>query len=176
MMSDEINYKAQLAKLKCEQDHLFYTRYFFKARQAIKFKINWHHKIISDTLQGVIDGKIKNVIINVPPGSSKTELAVINFITRGLAINPRARFLHLSGSDSLASLNSATAREIIKSDEYQTFWPLQIAEDADSKKRWNVLVDGKAAGGVYANSVGWASNGIQSGSYGSGISRRDSYR
>lgn len=152
-----------VTKAELETDHLFYTRYFFKARQAIKFKINWHHKIISDTLQGVISGKIKNVIINVPPGSSKTELAVINFITRGLAINPRARFLHLSGSDSLASLNSATAREIIKSDEYQTFWPLQIAEDADSKKRWNVLVDGKAAGGVYATALGGQVTGFRAG-------------
>lgn len=150
-------------KQECEANHLSFTRYFFKARQGIKFKVNWHHQYISDTIENLIRGEIKNVVITVPPGSSKTELVVINLIARGLAVNPRARFLHLSGSDSLASLNSATAREIVKSDEYQKLWPLQIAEDADSKKRWNVLVDGKAAGGVYATSLGGQVTGFRAG-------------
>jgi predicted phage terminase large subunit-like protein len=164
-MSDaafNLAYKS-LAKLQAEDDHLFFTRYFFRARQGIKFRTNWHHALIADTLSGVIEGKYKNVVICVPPGSSKTEMAVINFIARGLAINPRARFLHLSGSDSLASLNSATAREIVKSDEYQALWPLQIADDANAKKRWNVLVDGQPAGGVYATSLGGQITGFRAG-------------
>lgn len=148
---------------ECERDHLFFSRYFFKARQGFKFLVNWHHHLISDTLDLIIKGELQNVVINVPPGSSKTELAVINFIARGLAINPRARFLHLSGSDSLASLNSATAREIVRSDEYQTLWPLQIADDAKAKKRWNVLVDGQPAGGVYATSLGGQITGFRAG-------------
>lgn len=158
-----------IIKNECEEDHLFFSSYFFKARQGIKFKINWHHKLISDTLEKVITGEIKNVVITVPPGSSKTELAVINFIARGLALNPRARFLHLSGSDSLASLNSATAREIIRSDEYQTFWPLRIADDANAKKRWNVLVDDQPAGGVYATSLGGQITGFRAGHMATGF-------
>lgn len=118
---------------------------------------------MADTIQGVIDGTIKNVVFNVAPGGTKTEMFVINFIARGLAKNPRARFLHLSGSDSLASLNSATAREIIRSDEYQQLWPLQIADDAKAKKRWNVLVDGQPAGGVYATSLGGQITGFRAG-------------
>lgn len=156
-------YKLMAARLLCEEDHLFFSRYFFKSRQEIKFRVNWHHELISDTVQDIINGKIKNVVINVPPGSSKTELVVINLIARGLAINPRSRFLHLSGSDTLASLNSATARDIITSDAYQELWPLKIAEDAKSKKRWNILVDGQAAGGVYATSLGGQITGFRAG-------------
>src|ERR1700758_3650381 len=130
-------------KAKCEKDHLFFSRYFFKHRQGIKFRINWHHALIADVVERVIAGELKNVVINVPPGSSKTELVAINLIARGLALNPRARFLHISYSDDLALLNSETAREIVRSDEYQALWPLKIADDADSKKRWNVVVDGK---------------------------------
>lgn len=157
------DFENQVAKALCENDHLFFTRYFFKARQSIKFRVNWHHHLICDALQEVIDGRTKNLVINVAPGSSKTEIVVINFIARGLALNPRARFLHLSGSDSLASLNSATAREIIRSDDYQQFWPLQIADDAKAKKRWNVLVDGQPAGGVYATSLGGQITGFRAG-------------
>ncbi|HDR9029995.1 TPA: phage terminase large subunit [Burkholderia vietnamiensis] len=150
-------------KAKCERDHLFFSRYFFKHRQAIKFRVNWHHMLIADTVQRVIDGTLKNVVINVPPGSSKTELVAINLIARGLALNPRARFLHISYSDDLALLNSETARDIVSSDEYQALWPLKVADDAKSKKRWNVLVDGKKAGGVYAVSLGGQITGFRAG-------------
>lgn len=152
-----------VAKIRCEQDHLFFTRYFFKHRQGIKFRVNWHHRLICDTVQRVIDGGLKNVVINVPPGSSKTELVAINLIARGLALNPRARFLHISYSDDLALLNSETAREIVQSEEFQQLWPLAIADDAKSKKRWNVMHDGKKAGGVYAVSLGGQITGFRAG-------------
>lgn len=156
-------YDRTVTKVRCERDHLDFSRYFFRLRQGIKFRVNWHHRLICDVIDDIIAGRRKNVVITVSPGSSKTELVVINFIARGLALNPRARFLHLSGSDSLASLNSATAREIVTSDEYQEFWPLKIADDAKAKKRWNVLVDGHPAGGVYATSLGGQVTGFRAG-------------
>lgn len=156
-------YLLAAARYRCEKDHLFFSRYFFKARQGIKFIQNWHHRILADTVDDVIAGRVKNVVIEVPPGSSKTELVVINLIARGLAINPRARFLHLSGSDTLASLNSSTAREIVTSDEYQKLWPIKIADDMKAKKRWNVLVDGHPAGGVYATALGGQVTGFRAG-------------
>lgn len=151
------------AKAKCEQDHLFFSRYFFKHRQAIKFRVNWHHELIAEKVQAVIDGRIKNLVINVPPGSSKTELVAINLMARGLARNPRARFLHISYSDDLALLNSQTAKELVQSDEYQELWPLKVAADAKSKKRWNIEVDGRKAGGVYAVSLGGQITGFRAG-------------
>ncbi len=160
--TDEI-YRLAAARHLCEKSHLFFSRYFFKARQNIKFIVNWHHQLIADTVDDVIAGRKKNVVIEVAPGSSKTELIVINLIARGLALNPRARFLHLSGSDTLASLNSSTAREIVLSDEFQALWPLKIADDAKAKKRWNVLVDGHPAGGVYATALGGQVTGFRAG-------------
>lgn len=167
---DEARFEKLVIKAECERDHLFFSRYFFKHRQNIKFKVNWHHKLICDTIEDVIQGRKKNVIITVSPGSSKTEIVVINLIARGLAINPHARFLHLSGSDSLASLNSATAREIVRSDEFQELWPLEIAEDANAKKRWNVMVGDKIAGGVYATSLGGQVTGFRAGNMVDGFS------
>ncbi len=151
------------AKAMCEQDHLFFSRYFFKHRQAIKFRVNWHHELIAEKVQAVIDGRIKNLVINVPPGSSKTELVAINLMARGLALNPRARFLHISYSDDLALLNSQTAKELVQSDEFQELWPLKVAADAKSKKRWNIEVDGRKAGGVYAVSLGGQITGFRAG-------------
>jgi predicted phage terminase large subunit-like protein len=159
----DLTLEQAVIRAKCENDHLFFSRYFFKHRQGIKFRINWHHVLISDVVERVIAGELKNVVINVPPGSSKTELVAINLMARGLALNPRARFIHISYSDDLALLNSETSREIVRSQEYQELWPLKIADDADSKKRWNVLVDGKKAGGVYAVSLGGQITGFRAG-------------
>lgn len=155
--------ERQIIKSECELDHLFFTRYFFKQRQSMKFLVNWHHKVMAHALQRVIDGKCKNLVINVPPGSSKTEMAVINFMARGLALNPWARFLHISSGDDLVLLNSQTTRDIIQSEEYQSLWPIRIASDAKSKKRWNVILDGKKAGGVYAVALGGQITGFRAG-------------
>jgi hypothetical protein len=121
--------------------------------------INWHHEIIQDTLQKVIEGKIKRLIINIPPRFSKTEMATINFIARGLAINPSARFMHLSYSDNLALENSSTAKNIIESDEYQAMWGLKLRDDAKSKKKWWT----EQNGGVYAASAGGQVTGFGAG-------------
>lgn len=137
----------------CLEDHLFFSRYFFKIREGIKFKVNWHHKAMADAIQRVIDGKCKRLIINVPPGSSKTEMAVINLIARGLAINPKARFLHLSYSADLAELNSAKAKELINSSEYQSLFPLPIKTDSNARGRWNVVEGDISIGGCYATST-----------------------
>ncbi|SMB88496.1 hypothetical protein SAMN05660772_02819, partial [Pasteurella testudinis DSM 23072] len=111
--------------------------------------INGHHKIINETLQRVIDGEIQRLIINIPPGYTKTELASISFIARGLALNPKSRFLHLSYSHNLALLNSSVARGIIKSSAYQSMWPLTLKDDSDSKAMWWTT----QGGGVYASSA-----------------------
>lgn len=164
-MAEEIqsDIKRAAARIKCETDHLFFTRYFFKQRQQLKFIVNWHHKLMCDALQDVADGKTENLIINVAPGASKTEIVVINFMARELAKNPWCRFLHLSGSNELALLNSSTARDLVTSDEYQAFWPLKIADDAKAKKRWNVEIEGQVAGGVYATALGGQITGFRAG-------------
>ncbi len=155
--------RLQVIKSQCELNHLFFTRYFFKQRQGMKFLVNWHHHIVAEFIQKILDGEIKNGVINIPPGSSKTEMVVINLIARGLALNPWARFLHVSSGEDLVLLNSQTARDIVQSQEYQELWPLEIANDAKAKKRWNVMVDDKKAGGVYAVALGGQITGFRAG-------------
>jgi hypothetical protein len=124
LIDEDRDLKLAIIREKCEADHLFFTRYFFKARNGFKFKVNWHHLVFANAVQKVIDGKTKNLLINVPPGSSKTEEVIINLMARGMALNKYSRFLHLSYSEVLAHLNSQTARDIIQSEEFQELWPV----------------------------------------------------
>lgn len=146
-------------KLECEEDGLYFSRFFFKQRMGSKMIVAPHHKILQETLQRVIDGEITRLIVNVPPGYTKTELATINMICRGLALNPRSRFLHLSYSHNLALLNSSTARGMIKSAAYQEMWPMTLKDDADSKAMWW----NEHNGGVYASAAAGQVTGFRAG-------------
>lgn len=146
-------------KLECEEDGLYFSRYFFKQRMGAKMIVAPHHKVIQKTLDRVLSGEINRLIVNVPPGYTKTELATINMIGRGLALNPRARFLHLSYSHDLALLNSATARAMVKSKAYQSMWPMALKDDADSKSMWWT----EHGGGVYATSSKGQVTGFRAG-------------
>ncbi len=146
-------------KIECEEDGLYFARYFFKQRMGSKMMVAPHHRVIQKTLQRVIDGEITRLIINVPPGYTKTELATINMIGRGLALNARARFLHLSYSHNLALLNSSTARAIVKSQAFQSMWPMSLRDDSDSKAMWWT----EQGGGVYASSAAGQVTGFRAG-------------
>ena len=146
-------------KIECEEDGLYFSRYFFKQRTGGKMIVAPHHKVIQDALDRVVSGEIKRLIINVPPGYTKTELATINMMARGLSLNKRARFMHLSYSHNLALLNSSTTRGMIKSKLYQAMWPMELRDDADSKAMWW----NEYGGGVYASSAAGQVTGFRAG-------------
>jgi len=100
-------------------------------------------------LDRVNDGDIRRLIINVPPGYTKTELATINMMGRGLALNRRARFMHLSYYHNRALLNSSATRSIVKSAAFQAMWPMALRDDTDSKAMWWT----EYGGGVYSSSA-----------------------
>lgn len=151
---------VQAQKLILERDLLLFIQYFFYTVERARFIVSQHHKLIAHTLTRVIAGEIKRLIINIPPGYSKTEMSVIGLIAYCLARFPHSRFLHLSYSDSLALLNSQRVRDIVLLDEFQEMWPLRIKHDTRSKKRWNVEYHG---GGVYATSTGGQITGFRAG-------------
>lgn len=154
--------EMQLEREKCEQEHLFFTRRFFMPRMGFKFSVNWHHEYIAWAIDEVIAGRIDNLVINVPPGSGKTEL-LTNLIARGIARNQRSRFLYLSFSQSLVEDVSSTARNIVKSDDFQGLWPVKISTSTDAKASWKTTVDGYEAGHVYSASMGGQVTGRRAG-------------
>ena len=139
-----------MLRYKTQKSLLFFTRYFFVQRFKRKFVIGDHHQLICEALEKVLKGEITRLIINIAPRYGKTEVAVKNFIAHGLALNPSAKFIHLSYSDDLALDNSEDVRDIIKSTEYQELFPeVQVKPNTDSKKKWYTTKDG----GVYATSA-----------------------
>ena len=120
---------------------------------------NPHHIEMCKVLDKVFTGEIKRLIINIPPGYTKTELAVINFVAHGLAIAPYARFIHASYSNDLALLNSTIIRDIINLEQYQALWPMPLRQDTKSKRSWYT----SEKGGLLSVASGGAITGFRAG-------------
>jgi len=155
---------TEARKLECELDGLYFNRYFMKKRLGNKMTIGQHHPVMQAALDRTMlspddPQHISRLIINVPPGYTKTEMAAINYMARGLAVDPRCRFLHLSYSSDLALQNSASARELVHSQEYQDMWPVQTKDDTKSKKIWWT----EQNGGVRASSTRGQVTGFRAG-------------
>lgn len=122
--------------------HLDFTTKFFLEKEGQPFSLAGFHKVICDVLDQVFLGDIKRLIINIPPGYGKTELAVINFIARGFAINPRSRFIHASYAEPLALDNSTKVKDVISLPGYQAHWPVQMRPDQNAKGLWRTTAGG----------------------------------
>jgi predicted phage terminase large subunit-like protein len=158
--------EEKVLKVMCENDLLFFTRYIFKENTRRNFTVSPHFVLIANKLMDVINGKVKRLIINIPPRYGKTELAVKNFIAYGLAINPQSKFIHISYSDDLALDNSSQAKEYVESDAFQKFWQMKLKKDAQGKKKWF----NEEGGGVYATASGGAITG-----FGAGVSDSNTF-
>lgn len=160
LMRDSQEAKRML-RLHLYSDHLAFTQYFLSKRDGNKFRTSPHHALMAETLERVFNCEITRLIINVPPGYTKTEMAVINFISRGLATHPNSKYIHVSYSDQLASTNSSSVRDVMQLEEYQDLFPdsSRLRKDSSAKKYWF----NEKGGGMYAVSSGGAITGFRAG-------------
>ncbi|KKK94516.1 hypothetical protein LCGC14_2682070, partial [marine sediment metagenome] len=138
---------------------LAFSKHFFPAREGMEFIEGPHHAVIGDVLDDVLAGKRHRVIITLPPGYTKTEAAVVNFIARGFAINPASRFIHATFSDDLARENSDKIKGLIELPEFAQMQTVTIKTDSSAKDRWKT----DQGGGMLAKAAGGPITGFRAG-------------
>lgn len=142
--------------------HLRFMQHFFEEKEGSPFLVAPYHPVMCETLDRVYTGEIKRLIITIPPGYFKTETAVINFIAHGLALNPRARFIHASYADVLALDNSAKVKDLIALEGFQALWPITLRADTKAKGLWRTY----EGGGLRAAASGMPITGFRAGRIG----------
>ena len=139
-------------KVASEASFETFMRIFFQLIQGQKFKKNWHHTYECKLAEAVYERKIRRGIINVAPGSTKTEIWSIHWICwcilksiskhkvddQGNVIHPgvSTRWLPLSYSDDLVTENAKRVKEILDSEEFQTLWPVKVDPTTKSSANW----------------------------------------
>jgi predicted phage terminase large subunit-like protein len=101
-----------------------------------------HIKEIAKALQDVESGKLKRLIINMPPRHGKTLLASKIFVPWALGRKPGRRVIFSSYNDSKAEEETRFMRDLVESDEYRNIFPnVFVRSDARAKGAW-VTTDG----------------------------------
>lgn len=133
-------------KAICEDSLIGFVRVFFQLLQGQRFLRNWHHGLFCRKLEAVYHGKIPRLIVNCPPGSTKTEIFSIHFpawaivqnMKRGGSHDP-SRWLPISYSDDLVKENSGRVKEIIDSQPFLEMWPMSLSDDTSAKNNWKYV-------------------------------------
>jgi predicted phage terminase large subunit-like protein len=161
-----------IARKVAYNDFYFYSRWMFLRRKGFKWLRGTHHKAICDALQRVYEGKCTRLIINIAPRYSKTELAVINFISWTMGHVPDAEYIHTSYSGRLAANNSWQTRDLVGHEEFGRIFCdpngsplLSLKTDSQAKDEWRTT----AGGCMYAVGAGGTITGYGAGKHRDGF-------
>lgn len=88
-----------------------------------KYRAEWFHVLIADYCQMLFEGKIKNLMVFMPPQHGKSEIISRNFPAWALGKNPDLKIVGSSYTIDLASQFSRSIQRIIDSKEYQAIFP-----------------------------------------------------
>jgi len=121
------------------------------------FVSNWHIDYIAEHLEAVTRGRIRRLLINLPPRSMKSILVSVLWPTWEWIGHPGGRWVFVSYADHLASKHSLDRRTVIQSDWYQARWGdrVQLAEDQNVKNEFQ----NTRRGVMVATSVGGSITG-----------------
>ena len=115
------------------------------------YEPNWHHEVICKRLQQVAEGKIKRLMIFMPPRHGKSQLASIFFPAWYLGRNPYKEIMACSYNDQMAEEFGRKARNIFKDEKFKLMFPnAQLSQDSKRINRWSTTV----GGGYVAAGVG----------------------
>ncbi|MDI3223496.1 phage terminase large subunit [Klebsiella michiganensis] len=182
---DDLSFPERvIIRSKSTKSFLNFTRIWFELIQGDRLLVNWHHRLMASKIDDLLAGRLvpRNLIINIPPGGTKTEFFSIHFPAYVNALVQekqlkRFRNLNISFADTLVKRNSRRTRDIIASREYQEFWPCSFG--VNQAEEWEIKDDrGRSIGQTVSRSSNGQITGGRGGYYGpefSGMVMLDDY-
>lgn len=124
---------------------------------------NWHIKYLCNELQTMVErvaerkAKLYDLIINIPPGSSKSTICTIMLPAWCWIPDPSIRIMSASYSSNLSLEHADKSRDIIRSDKYRKYFPeIVLRKDKDLKSHY----ENTNLGTRFATSVGGTATGM----------------
>lgn len=182
---DDLSFPERvIIRSKSTKSFLNFTRIWFELIQGDRLLVNWHHRLMALKIDDLLAGRLvpRNLIINIPPGGTKTEFFSIHFPAYVNALVQekrlkRFRNLNISFADTLVKRNSRRTRDIIASREYQEFWPCSFG--VNQAEEWEIKDErGRSIGQTVSRSSNGQITGGRGGYYGpefSGMVMLDDY-
>lgn len=124
----------------CKESFFEFVKEFWHVIVAEPLELNWHVEFLCDELQAMAERVFNNeprqhdLIINIPPGMSKSTIVSQLFVAWVWSRMPSARFICVSYAATIAVKDSLKTRDLVQSSEYTSCFPgLELREDVNTK-------------------------------------------
>ena len=145
-----IKLSEKKTKSKVNDDFLSFVKHVWP-----EFIEGKHHKEIADKFNDLAKGKIKRLIINMPPRHTKSEFASFLLPSWMVGRKPNLKIIQTTHTTELAIRFGRKAKTLMDSQEYKQVFDTRLREDSQAAGRWET-----AQGGEYfAAGVGGAITG-----------------
>lgn len=130
----------------CQRSFFYFFKYFWGEVSSDKLVLNWHINYLCTELQGIAervgDNKIKkhDLLINIPPGSTKTIICSIMFPAWCWTNWYWLRFITAGYSSTLSLEAAEYSRDLIRTEKFKKLFPeLAIKQDKDTKSNFRII-------------------------------------
>ena len=115
-----------------------------------------HHRKIAKKFEDIANGKIKRLIVNMPPRHTKSEFASYLFPAWMVGKNPKLKVIQTTHTGELAVRFGRKMKNLVDTNEFaQVFDECKIAADSKAAGRWETNKGGE----YYAAGIGGAITG-----------------
>jgi len=115
-----------------------------------------HHRKIAKKFEDIATGKIKRLIVNMPPRHTKSEFASYLFPAWMVGKNPKLKVIQTTHTGELAVRFGRKMKNLVDTSEFaQVFEDCKIAADSKAAGRWETNKGGE----YYAAGIGGAITG-----------------
>ena len=114
-----------------------------------------HHKIVAEKFNQLAEGKLKRLIINMPPRHTKSEFASYLLPAWMVGRNSKLKIIQSTNTTELSVRFGRKAKALIDSQEYQSVFKTRLREDSQAAGK----LETQGGGEYYAAGVGSAITG-----------------
>ncbi|MFA5526517.1 MAG: phage terminase large subunit [Acholeplasmataceae bacterium] len=159
---------------KCRRSFAYFMQYFWSELSADDMVWNWHLDYLTNELMNVAkqvsEGKPKShdLIINIPPGTTKSITTSVMFPVWCWINWPWMKFIVSSYSGALALEHAEFSRELVRSPKFKQLFPhIIIKPDKDTKSNFRLIyTDAKGVSHMGGNRLSTSVGGTLTGFHG----------
>jgi hypothetical protein len=136
-----MNHNAK--KKELESSLYAFVKHFWDVIEADPYIDGWHVKALCDHYEAVTDNRISRLVINIPPGCSKSLITAVFWPAWVWSTRPDKRWFFASYDQKLSMRDSVRCRTLIESNEYQRFWGhYRLTKDQNQKLYYETTRNG----------------------------------
>lgn len=148
VINDE-KFRTAYERERCRRSFFYFVQAFWDVIIKEKPIYNWHIEYLCGELQELSKSIVKrekkpyDMIINIPPGTTKSTITTIMYPTWLWTQDPSIRIITNSYSMNLSIEHATKSRDIVLSDKFRLYFPeVQIRRDKSQKTSYENTLTG----------------------------------